>query len=97
MKRLFHAAGVAVAAAALCLTTATTANAAHGDLIFSPGLVVENPSGCVEAPLLPLILQNRTNEYAIVYSGPNCTGEALTVVPPGGKTTQEFGSSVFVA
>ncbi|GAA3645750.1 hypothetical protein GCM10022224_005540 [Nonomuraea antimicrobica] len=59
--------------------------------------MIENPSGCVDPRSRPLILHNQTNEYAMVYSGHRCTGRILAVVHPGGRTTQEFGSSVFIA
>ncbi|MER7212063.1 hypothetical protein [Streptosporangium sp. NPDC000239] len=95
MRRSVHLLA-ALGAAALTLLP-TTAMAAHGRLVFGGGQVVENPSGCVDARLRPLILRNETNEYALVYSGPNCTGQIVAVVQPGGRTTQEFGSSVFVA
>ncbi|MFJ6138025.1 hypothetical protein [Kitasatospora sp. NPDC092286] len=96
MRRAVTVFGALAAAGMMALAVLTSASAAHGTFVFGGGQVVENPSGCVNADIWPLILHNRTNEYAVVYSGPNCTGDVLTVVPPGGRTTQEFGSSVYV-
>ncbi|MCG5214842.1 hypothetical protein [Streptosporangium sp. KLBMP 9127] len=96
MRRSVHIL-TTLTAAALILLPAATAEAAYGRFVFGGGQVVENPSGCVEPHLRPLILHNDTNEYALVYSGPYCTGPVIAVVPPGGHTTQEFGNSVYVA
>ncbi|MFC4010007.1 hypothetical protein ACFOY2_22455 [Nonomuraea purpurea] len=95
MRRSVHALAT-LTTAALILAPAT-AEAAHGEFIFAGGQVVENPSGCIEPRIRPLILHNNTNEYALVYNGHNCTGQVIAVVPPGGRTTQVLGSSVFVA
>ncbi|MFE7592224.1 hypothetical protein ACFU6K_22735 [Kitasatospora sp. NPDC057512] len=98
MRRLTTVLGTLAAAGTMALALPNTAFAAHGELIFNPGqTVIENPSGCNNATYRPLIVQNDTNEYALVYDGPDCTGNVIAVVPPGGHTTQEFGSSVFTA
>ncbi|KIQ65598.1 hypothetical protein TR51_17380 [Kitasatospora griseola] len=73
------------------------ASAATGTLFIAPNQTIENPSGCYNAQIFPLILRNETNEYALVYDGSNCTGQVIAVVPPGGSTTQEFGQSVYIA
>ncbi|MFE7423941.1 hypothetical protein ACF1BP_33460 [Streptomyces sp. NPDC014735] len=97
MRRVVTLFGSLAAAGMVAIASPTSAFAAHGTLVFGGGQVVQNPSGCVNAEIRPLILSNHTNEYALVYGGPNCTGQVLAVVPPGGRTIQEFGSSVFVA
>ncbi|MFF2076971.1 hypothetical protein ACFVXG_19680 [Kitasatospora sp. NPDC058162] len=96
MRRLATVLGTLATAGVMALALPNTAFAARGELIFAPGKVITNPSGCYNAPIFPLILENRTNEYALVYSGPNCSGDVIATVPPGGRTTQEFGSSVFI-
>ncbi|MDL4773615.1 hypothetical protein [Actinomadura xylanilytica] len=97
MKRVATTLGTLAVAGTLTLAAPGTASAAHGELVFGGGQVVHNPSGCIKAQTRPLILQNRTNEYALIFSSPNCTREMLAVVPPGGRTVQERGSSVYVA
>lgn len=97
MRRVATMLGTLAAAGMMAIALPGSASAAHGELIFAGGQVVENPSGCIDAKIRPLILHNRTNEYALVHSGPNCTGDIVAVVPPGGRTTQEFGASVFIA
>ncbi|TDC76471.1 hypothetical protein [Streptomyces hainanensis] len=97
MRRVVTALVAVATAGITALTLATPAAAAHGELVFGGGQVVENPSGCVNASISPLILFNRTNEFALVYDGANCTRNVIAVVPPGGQTTREFGVSVFVA
>ncbi|GAA1389713.1 hypothetical protein GCM10009639_17680 [Kitasatospora putterlickiae] len=96
MRRLATVLGTLAAAGTMAIALPTTALAADGQLLISPNVVIENPSGCYDAPVFPLILRNNTDEYVLVYDGPHCTGHVLAVVPPGGHTTQEFGSSVFV-
>lgn len=97
MRRATTALGAVAMAAMMALALPGSASAAHGRLVFGGGQVVENPSGCVNAQVRPLTVRNKTNEYALVYSGRNCSGRVLAVVRPGGQTTREFGSSVFVA
>ncbi|MFF7455399.1 hypothetical protein [Kitasatospora sp. NPDC008115] len=96
MRRLATVLGTLAAAGTMALALPGTASAANGELLISPNVVIDNPSGCYNAPIFPLIVRNNTDEYALVYNGPNCTGHVIAVVPPGGQTTQEFGSSVFV-
>ncbi|MFE7532572.1 hypothetical protein ACFU7Y_43820 [Kitasatospora sp. NPDC057542] len=96
MRRLATALGTLAAAGAMAIALPNAAFAARGQLILAPGQFIQNPSGCYNAPIFPLIVQNETNESVRVYDGPNCTGNVIAVVPPGGGTTQEFGSSVYV-
>ncbi|MBO1417867.1 hypothetical protein [Streptomyces sp. FH025] len=96
MRRLATVLGTFAAAGAMAIALPNAAFAATGQLIFAPGQFIQNPSGCYNAPIFPLIVQNETNKNATVYDGPNCTGNVLATVPPGGGTTQEFGSSVYV-
>lgn len=97
MRRIATVLGALATAGMMALALPASASAAHGTLLLGGGQVVENPSGCINADIWPLTVQNRTNEYAIVYDGPDCSGRVLAVVPPGGRATEEFGASVFVA
>ncbi|MFC4560956.1 hypothetical protein ACFO4E_03690 [Nocardiopsis mangrovi] len=92
MKRF----AVLLAAAGLVLTSAVPAYAATGTLVLS-GQTIENPSGCYNAQRWPLIVQNDTDEPALIFNAPNCTGAVIQVVPPGGSATSEFGVSVYIA
>ncbi|MFE6867878.1 hypothetical protein ACFVFS_15080 [Kitasatospora sp. NPDC057692] len=96
MRRLTTVLGALAAAGAMALTLPGTALAATGKLVIAPSTVITDPSGCYNSSIVPLIVFNETDGTALVYSGPNCTGSVIAVVPPGGGTTQEFGSSVFV-
>ncbi|MEU9336504.1 hypothetical protein AB0D49_25580 [Streptomyces sp. NPDC048290] len=87
---------LAVTAGAMALALPSPAYAAHGRFVLNSQLFT-NPSGCIEARSRPLSLQNQTNEYALVYDRPHCTGKVLAVVAPGGRTNQPSGSSVYVA
>ncbi|MEU8539004.1 hypothetical protein AB0C52_03225 [Streptomyces sp. NPDC048717] len=96
MRRLATALGALAATALLSLALPGTASAANGQLFIAPDTTIRNPSGCYEAPVFPLILRNQTNASALVHDGANCTGRVIAVVPPGGRTTQEFGRSVSI-
>ncbi|GAA2375247.1 hypothetical protein MTQ13_04555 [Streptomyces sp. XM4011] len=100
MPRIAAVLGTLVTAGALALGAANPALAAHGEL-RAGGKTYTNPSGCLNGgPIRPMTVINNTNEYAIIYDGPNCTGNVLEVVPPGGTSTgfgTEFGASVYVA
>ncbi|GGQ90553.1 hypothetical protein [Kitasatospora griseola] len=97
MRRLATVLGTLATAATMALALPDAASAATGTLVIAPNQTIENPSGCYNAQIFPLILRNETNEYALVYDGSNCTGQVIAVVPPGGSTTQEFGQSVYIA
>ncbi|MET8701529.1 hypothetical protein ACFVUH_20015 [Kitasatospora sp. NPDC058032] len=96
MRRLTAVLGTLAAAGTMALAMPTTALAATGKLVIAPDTVITNPSGCYNSTIVPLIVFNETDGFALVYSGPNCTGNVIAVVPPGGGTTQEFGSSVYI-
>ncbi|MET8542100.1 hypothetical protein ABZW03_15790 [Kitasatospora sp. NPDC004799] len=96
MRRLATVLGALAAAGTMALALPHAAFAAHGQLVIAPATIVKDPSGCYNAQVVPLILRNETDESATVYDGANCTGQVIAVVPPGGHTTQEFGSSVYV-
>ncbi|MFI6978350.1 hypothetical protein ACIBSV_07100 [Embleya sp. NPDC050154] len=85
------------ATGAITLTVPACAAAAKGTIVFlDTGRVVNNPGGCYNAKAMPLAVANRTSEYVLIYSGPDCTGNPVRVVPPGGRATEEFGSSLYV-
>ncbi len=99
MRRIAAVLSPLAIAGTLAVGISTPAFAAHGQLIL-PNQIIDNPSGCVAGRLRPQIVQNNTNEYALIYGGRNCTGEVLEVVAPGSSTSayaSEFGTSIFVA
>ncbi|MFF2075992.1 hypothetical protein ACFVXG_14680 [Kitasatospora sp. NPDC058162] len=96
MKRVLHAAGAALAAAALCLTTATSAVAAEGVLIVGNHRY-EDPHGCYTSELWPLSVTNDTDTDAYVYGGgTGCAGKPIAVVRPGERGVFEFGAAVSI-
>jgi hypothetical protein len=96
MRRLATALGTLTLAGAIGLALPGTAFAAHGQLFIAPTTVIDNPVGCYNGKGTPLMVGNHTNEYALVYGGPNCTGRVLTVIAPGEGASEDFGQSVFV-
>ncbi|ANW19375.1 hypothetical protein [Streptomyces clavuligerus] len=94
-RRITTALGSLAAACAMTFALATPATAANGWLIVS-GEKIENPSGCYSGRYWPLVVNNQTDGYALVYDGPNCTGRVIEVVPPGGMATSELGRSVSI-
>ncbi|MFJ5924606.1 hypothetical protein ACIQF6_18605 [Kitasatospora sp. NPDC092948] len=97
MRRLATVLGTLAAASTMALALPTAALAASGTLYIAPNQAIDNPSGCYNGQIFPLVVRNETNEYALIYDGPNCTGQVIAVVPPGGSSTQEFGASVYIA
>lgn len=95
MRGLVRVLGTLGAGAVIALGMSQSAYAAQGSLTVS-GNTYQNPSGCYSGRYWPLIVQNDTDEYALIYDGQNCTGQVISVVPPGGSETQEFGSSVSI-
>ncbi|KJS63542.1 hypothetical protein [Streptomyces rubellomurinus] len=95
MKRVLHAAGVALTAAALCLTTATSAGAAAGAIILN-GQAIQDPSGCYNVPGWPAVVDNQTDQVVTVFGNDDCTGPVNGTVGPGEMGTFDFGASVFV-
>ncbi|MFB6818160.1 hypothetical protein ACFCV8_26820 [Streptomyces sp. NPDC056347] len=96
MKRLLHAAGIAIAATALCLTTATSASAANGTLGVSGNTFKNPPAGCYTGKFIPLFVNNQTNVTVTVYGSSDCSGYAEGTVAPGKDGVFEFGNSVRV-
>jgi hypothetical protein len=92
---VLHAAGIVLAAATLCLTTATSANAATGTLIVN-GRGNADPSGCYSSDRWPLTVENSTNTPVTIFDSANCDGRRLDELPPGQSRTFEFGASVYV-
>lgn len=81
----------------LALAVPAPAAAAQGQLIFtSTGRVVQNPSGCYNPRAIPMGIENRTNQRALIYSERNCEGYVVAAVPPGGSAFSEFGQSVYI-
>ncbi|MFH8367227.1 hypothetical protein [Streptomyces sp. NPDC018031] len=96
MRRIGAVLASVIAAAALVVSSSGQAVAANGVLTIVPRSY-ENPSGCHNGQINPLIVINQTDQTATVYDGPDCQGEAIGSVPPGGASgTFEFGSSVSI-
>ncbi|MCC9308497.1 hypothetical protein LN042_15610 [Kitasatospora sp. RB6PN24] len=95
MKRLLHAAGVAAVAAALCLTTATSAGAATGTLTLN-GRTISDPHGCYNADRSPMSIGNQTDENVYVYRDSDCSGYPVGLMPPGQDVVFNPASSVYV-
>lgn len=95
MRRIALALGSAVAAGTLALALPGSALAAEGVLIVG-GVAYADPEGCYDTDSRPLTVDNQTDEVALVFSGPDCTGGLLELVAPGESTVSEFGASVYV-
>ncbi|PRX97163.1 hypothetical protein [Allonocardiopsis opalescens] len=93
MRRTATALGCLALATALPVASAAPAQAAQGTLTVGFQRF-ENPSGCYTASLWPMSVQNDADTRAVVYSGPDCTGEQVGVVEPGESGVFEFGTSV---
>ncbi|MFB4286035.1 hypothetical protein ACBI99_00245 [Nonomuraea sp. ATR24] len=85
----------ALAAAGAVLAPLTPAHAADGVLVINDQPYFD-PSGCYSSDRWPLSVANHTNGLAYVFSSPDCTGELLELVEPGGSTVSEFGTSVYI-
>ncbi|MFD5322036.1 hypothetical protein [Streptomyces sp. NPDC127098] len=96
MRRVaFLLASVAVAGA-MAMTQSTSALAAQGTLTLVPQ-TYQNPSGCYNAVISPLIVINNTDQTATVHSSPDCSGDVVGEVAAGGASgTFEFGASVSI-
>ncbi|WP_030022775.1 hypothetical protein [Streptomyces monomycini] len=96
MKRLRAAVGISCAAAALCLTCPTSAQAATGTLTVNGGEKFVNPhdGACFSWPKAGLDIKNQTNREVVVYRGTNCSGTVGQVVPPGKSAKAPRGISV---
>lgn len=81
MRRVATALGTLAAAGALALGLAGSAWGAQGTL-FINGQPHENPRGCYGTGQRPLEVTNFTDRLAVVYEGPNCTGQRIGSVRP---------------
>ncbi|MFI8928711.1 hypothetical protein ACIG3E_13665 [Streptomyces sp. NPDC053474] len=95
MRRIALALGSLVAAGTLALALPGSALAAEGVLIVG-GVEYVDPEGCYDTDIRPLTVDNHTDEVALVFSGPDCTGALLALVAPGESAVFEFGTSVYV-
>lgn len=66
----------------VALFLATPAYAAQGRLVFN-GRTINNPSGCYNAQQDYVSINNLTDEFAWVYSAPNCQGDFLGLAKNG--------------
>lgn len=95
MRRIALTVGSLLAAGMLAVATPGSAVAAEGVLVVG-GVEYADPHGCYDTDQRPLTVGNHTDEIALVFSGPDCTGALLELVPPDTSTVSEFGSSVYV-
>lgn len=95
MRSIARALGAVGAGAVLALGITQSASAAQGQLIIG-NTTYNNPSGCYSVGNLPVWVQNHTNQYAYIYSGPNCTQFVIQAVPPSQTVLDQYGQSVFV-
>ncbi|WP_121006589.1 hypothetical protein [Saccharothrix australiensis] len=88
--------GIATAVMAVAgVLTAAPASAAHGVLVVS-GNRIDDPSGCYQGHHWPLVVDNRTDQVALVLDDDNCGGQVVGTVAPGEKQVFEFGASVHI-
>ncbi|KAA6222189.1 hypothetical protein CP973_09735 [Streptomyces albofaciens JCM 4342] len=85
-----------LAAAVLCLTNPTSAQAATGTLTVNGKEKFVNPhdGACFSWPRKGLDIKNQTNREVVVYRGTNCTGTVGQVVPPGKSAKAPRGVSL---
>ncbi|GHE75711.1 hypothetical protein GCM10018785_50030 [Streptomyces longispororuber] len=95
MRRIAVTVGALAAAVTLAFGTTGSAYAAEGVLVVG-GVAYVDPSRCYDTDARPLTVDNHTDEVALVFSGPDCTGTLLELVAPGESTVSEFGTSVYV-
>ncbi|MGA4841353.1 hypothetical protein [Streptomyces sp. G45] len=95
MRRFALTVGSLVAAGTLAFAVPGSAVAANGVLVVND-TAYEDPSGCYDSDRWPLRVGNYTDEVALVFTGPDCTGELIELVAPGEETISEFGASVYV-
>lgn len=96
MRRIATSLGTLAAAGMIALAAPCSAQAATGVLLVN-GVPYEDPSGCHDVSTLqrPLVVDNGTDETAVVYSGPRCTGSARSVVLADDASTA-YGSSIYI-
>ncbi|MEW2526157.1 hypothetical protein [Streptomyces sp. NPDC047071] len=94
-RRTALALGSVVAAGTLALALPGSALAAEGVLVVG-GVAYADPDGCYDTESRPLTVDNYTDEVALVFSGPDCTGDLLELVAPDESSVSEFGTSVYV-
>ncbi|MFD0402305.1 hypothetical protein ACFV84_04595 [Kitasatospora sp. NPDC059811] len=96
MRRISKALGAVALAAAVAVAVPGSAQAATGQLRVG-FKTYNNPSGCYQSDIWPLIVENLTDKPADVHDRPGCEGPVIGVVNPGETKTFEFGASVRIA
>jgi hypothetical protein len=95
-RRLTAATGMTMAVVAVAgVLTAAPAVAANGVLRVS-GNVFHDPSGCYHGQYWPLVVDNQTDQVAVVFDSDDGGGQRVGQVGPRGSSTFEFGASVFI-
>ena len=95
MSRTVVGLGALATAVVLALGASGSAYAADGILVVG-GVMYAEPSGCYDTDVRPLTVENQTDEVAVVFSGPDCTGRLVELVAPGESSVSEFAASVYV-
>ncbi|MEO3872762.1 hypothetical protein ABGB18_28440 [Nonomuraea sp. B12E4] len=95
MSRIVSALGAVVAAGMLITAAPTAAHAANGVLLIN-GEIFIDPSGCYPSDRWPLEVRNHTDQVALIFDTPDCTGSSPELVFPDQSTISEFGSSVYI-
>ncbi|GAA2678351.1 hypothetical protein GCM10010400_47010 [Streptomyces aculeolatus] len=95
MRRIGTALGALTLAAMMGGTLTGLAWAANGTLRVGFD-TYQNPSGCYDSKLLPMLVGNQTDRTAVVYNGKGCRGFIVGQVAPGSNGSFEFGQSVYI-
>jgi type 1 fimbria pilin len=95
MPRIPATLAAATAAALLALSVPSAAHAANG-VLYVNGQSHVKPSGCYFSYNWPLAVANHTDEIALIFDSPDCTGADPDFVYPGERKVFEFGRSVYV-
>lgn len=94
MGRMSTTLGAPAASVLLMLAIPASAQAANGTLTIN-GTAHSNPDDCFNAAA-PLSIKNGTDKTAHVFSGADCTGQAMTTVAPGASKSNVRGASVAI-
>ncbi|MFC4562086.1 hypothetical protein ACFO4E_09485 [Nocardiopsis mangrovi] len=95
MRRILAVLASAVLTAALVALTPATAHAARGTLLIN-GKWYDDPHGCYNAVIWPLLVDNHTNEPVFVLNDSNCRGAILGEVRPKSARAFDHGASLYI-
>lgn len=98
IRRITVGLGALAAISIATLAVPGVAHAATGALIINGRAYIDPASGgCYEGQMWPLIVNNETDGTAVIFAGPDCTGEFLRILTPGQTAVSELGQSVAVS